>query len=222
MVAQKKPGFGKTLRIACLLTLLASGLAGCDLLPATPEPSPPTPEPVVTPSPQPTDALPPGVTQLVFWEPFALDRPQGLLLGEMIRDFEAENPDIQIEIVPKSGYVGIDGAMQAALLDGEQAELPDLAVAFPSMIAEYAAAGIVAPLDPYLYDPEVGLTGEELADFQPGFLEAGRLPGQAGSSWPSLLPRTRSACGSTKRFWPRQAGTTRLPPGPSSSRPALT
>jgi ABC-type glycerol-3-phosphate transport system substrate-binding protein len=177
MVVEKKPVAAKALRIACLLALLASGLAGCDLLPATPEPSSPTPAPVATASPQPTDAVPPGVTQLVFWEPFALDRPQGLLLGEMIRDFEAENPDIQIEIVPKSGYVGIHGAMQAALLEAEQAELPDLAVAFPSMIAEYAAAGIVAPLDPYLYDPEVGLSDEELADFQPGFLEAGRFPG---------------------------------------------
>jgi ABC-type glycerol-3-phosphate transport system substrate-binding protein len=118
-----------------------------------------------------------GVTTLAFWEPFPLDRPQGLLLGEMIRDFEAENPDVVVDIVPKSGYASIHGAMLAQLPDGE---LPDLAVAFPSMIARYAAVGIVAPLEPYIYDLEFGLTDEELADIYPGYLQAGRLPGFEG------------------------------------------
>jgi multiple sugar transport system substrate-binding protein len=114
------------------------------------------------------------VTKIVFWEPFALDRPQGLLLGEMVRDFEKENPDILVEIVPKNGALGIHDAILAELPDGD---LPDLAVAFPSMIAQYARAGAVVPLDPYLYDPEVGLTAEDLADIHPGYLAAGRLPG---------------------------------------------
>jgi multiple sugar transport system substrate-binding protein len=123
--------------------------------------------------PEPTETPEPGITALVFWEPFALDRPQGLLLGEMVRDFEAENPDIAIEIVPKSGYTGIHSAILDQLPEGE---LPDLAVAFPSMIAEYAAAGVVAPLDAYLNDPEAGLSDEDLSDIFPGYLEAGRLP----------------------------------------------
>jgi ABC-type glycerol-3-phosphate transport system substrate-binding protein len=160
--------------LACLLALLAFGLASCDLPFATPEAVAPTAEPEVTPTPEPTEALPPGVTPLIFWEPFPLDRPQGLLLGEMIRDFEAENPDIPVEIVPKSGYEGIHGAVLAQLPDGE---LPDLAVAFPSMIAEYAAAGVVTPLDAYLNDAEIGLADEDLADIYPAYLEAGRFPG---------------------------------------------
>jgi multiple sugar transport system substrate-binding protein len=167
------------LRISYLLAglvLLAAGLGGCELLPASPEPPSPTAEAVATATPEPTSEIPPGVTQLVFWEPFPLDRPQGLLLGEMIRDFEAENQDLLIDIIPKSGYVGIHGAMLAALEDSESVELPDLAVAFPSMIAEYATAGIVAPLDPYLYDPQVGLTADDLADIPSGFLETGRFP----------------------------------------------
>jgi multiple sugar transport system substrate-binding protein len=158
----------------CLLALFVAGLACCDPLPATLETPPPTAEPVASVGPEPTESPDPGVTSLIFWEPFALDRPQGLLLSEMVRDFEAENPDISLDIVAKSGYVGIHGAMLDQLPDGE---LPDLAVAFPSMIAEYAAAGVVAPLDPYLNDPEIGLTEEDLADIYPGYLEAGRFPG---------------------------------------------
>jgi len=157
-----------------LLALLGVGLAGCDSPLATPEPPAATEEPEATVAPEPTEAYPPGVTPLVFWEPFPLDRPQGLLLGEMIRDFEAENPDIVVEIVPKSGYIGIDGAMQAGLEGGE---LPNLTVAFPSMIAQYAESGVVAPLDAFVYDLEYGLSEEDLADIYPGHLEASRLPG---------------------------------------------
>jgi len=141
---------------------------------STPEPPVPTAEPTVALQAAPTETLPPGVTSIVFWEPLAPDRSQGLLLGEMVRDFEAENPDLLVEIVPKSGYAGIHGAMLAGLEGGD---LPDLAVAFPSMIADYAAAGLVVPLDSYLYHAELGLGQEDLADLLPGLLDAGRLPG---------------------------------------------
>jgi ABC-type glycerol-3-phosphate transport system substrate-binding protein len=160
--------------IACLLLLLATGLSACEFSQATIPTSTPTSEPEITAEPQPADTPAPGITPLVFWEPFALDRPEGILLAEMIRDFEAENPDIQIELMPKSGYVGIHDAMLAGLPGGE---LPNLSVAFPSMIAEYAEAGIVLPLDSFINDPEVGLTVEDLATIPTGFLDAGRLPG---------------------------------------------
>jgi len=156
--------------LVCLLLLL---LAGCDLVPATPEAPAPTVEPTAEIQAKPTETLPPGVTDIVFWEPLALDRSQGLLLGEMVRDFQTDNPDLLVEVVSKSGYAGIDGAMLAGL---ESGELPDLAVAFPSMISQYATAGVVAPLDPYLYDAELGLSQEDLADLLPGLLEAGQLP----------------------------------------------
>ncbi|NIV38515.1 MAG: extracellular solute-binding protein, partial [Anaerolineae bacterium] len=201
------PALGRVVSLVCLLALLAAGLTACDFAFLTPEAEPPTPEPTPTAEPEPVETSEPGVTTLVFWEPFALDRPQGLLLGEMVRDFEAENPDIAIEIVAKSGYVGIHGAMQAQLPDGE---LPDLAVAFPSMIAEYAAAGVVFPLDWYVGDPELGLTEEDLADIFPGYLEAGRFPGFGRQTL--AFPFSQNAIG----LWVnetllRQAGWERAP-----------
>lgn len=159
---------------AFVLGLFAVTLAACNPLPGTQTEVPLAAEPVAAVEPTPTEELLAGTTRIVFWEPFPLDRPQGLLLGEMLRDFEAENPDIVVDIVPKSGYAGIDGAMLAQLPDGE---LPDIAVAFPSMIAAYAATGIVTPLEPYIYDLEFGLSDKELADIYPGYLEAGRFPG---------------------------------------------
>ena len=164
----------RALRSAFLFALLTVALAGCAPLARTPTEVPAAVEPAITAGPEPTEAAPDGITQLVFWEPFPLDRPQGLLLGEMIRDFEAENPDVVVEIYPRSGYAGIHGAILAQLPDGQ---LPDLAVAFPSMIAQYAASGVVARLEPYIYDLEFGLSDEELADIYPSYLEAGRFPG---------------------------------------------
>jgi len=38
----------------------------------------------------------------------------------------------------------------------------------------------VVPLDPYLSDPDLGLTEEDLADIYQGYLEAGRFPGFGG------------------------------------------
>jgi multiple sugar transport system substrate-binding protein len=169
-----KIGFQKPVRIVGLLVLLVLGLAACDLPFITPEAIPPTVEPTASLELEPTATSEPGVTTVVFWEPFALDRPQGLLLSEMVRDFEVDNQDISVEIGAKNGYLGIHDAMLAELPDGD---LPDLAVAFPAMIAEYAAAGVVAPLDLYLSDPELGLTEEDLADIIPAYLEAGQLPG---------------------------------------------
>lgn len=170
-------GLNPTARLACLCVLVSAGLGGCNLPSLSPQAGPPTVEVVPAFSPEPIESPPPGAKPIVFWEPFALDHPQGLLLSEMVRDFEVENPDISIEMVPKSGYESVHEAMLAGLSGGE---LPDLAVAFPSMIAEYATAGLVEPLDPYLADPEIGLTGEDLADLYPNFLEAGRLPGPSG------------------------------------------
>jgi multiple sugar transport system substrate-binding protein len=165
--------------VLALLIALSLMMTGCELVPLISQPETPTVEVEPTPGIETAEEdqatpLPPGVTLLVFWEPFSLDRPQGILLGEMIRDFEAENPDILVELVAKNGYLGIHDAMLTELPNGE---LPDMAVAFPSMIAEYAAQGVVAPLDRYIYDPDLGLNEEDLADIYAAHLTAGRLPG---------------------------------------------
>jgi ABC-type glycerol-3-phosphate transport system substrate-binding protein len=161
------------LGVACTCMAALILLAGCELLPVTPQalPSPDEPSAQVDPTETP---LPPTITLVIFWEPYPLDRPQGLLLGEMVRDFEAANPDVQVELVAKSGTVGLHESMLAALSGGE---LPHLAVAFPSMIAQYAAGGAVAPLDDLIADAEVGLTAEDLADIYPGLLQSGLYPG---------------------------------------------
>ncbi|MBN1661737.1 MAG: extracellular solute-binding protein [Anaerolineae bacterium] len=155
-----------------LLLALLFLLSGCDMPPlpvagtSTPEITPSV-VPALTRTPEPESPV------LTLWEPFPLDQPLGLLLAEMVHDFEVENPDVDVELDARAGYAGIHDAMQAGIDGGD---LPDLGVAFPSMIAQYADAGVVVPLDLYLNDPDLGLTATELVDFFPGFVDAGRLP----------------------------------------------
>ncbi|HFD40815.1 MAG TPA: extracellular solute-binding protein [Anaerolineae bacterium] len=176
-----------------LLMVLAWLLVACNPLPPTPEVASPTEEPPATAAPAPTETRNPAITYLTFWEPFALDRPQGLLLGEMVRAFESEYPTISIELIPKEGYGGLHYAMLDQLAAGPEGELPTLAVAFPGMIAHYAAAGVLAPLDLYLDDPQLGLSEEDRADIYPNLLEMGRLPGQPRPLW--SFPFVQNAVG---------------------------
>jgi multiple sugar transport system substrate-binding protein len=164
-------------------------LSGCD---APPLPFGGTATAEITPSvvPDATTAPEPDSPALIFWEPFPLDQAQGLLLAEMVHDFEVENPDVDVELEARAGYVGIDGAMQAGIEGGD---LPDLGVAFPPMIAQYASAGIVVPIEPYLNDPEIGLAATDMADLFPGFVDAGRLPGHGGTLY--AFPFSHNAIG---------------------------
>jgi len=170
------------LAVACCLLLAACCLllAACDLPPILPESTPSTSEPeagaadLPTVEPPPTVTVPSTMTTIVFWEPYPLERPEGQLLAEMARDFEKATPGIRVEVAAKSGVLGVYEAIVLQFQEG--GELPDLAVAFPSSIAELAEQGLVAPLDAYLNDPALGLSDADLADIYSSMLEAGRFP----------------------------------------------
>jgi multiple sugar transport system substrate-binding protein len=175
-----------------LLLLAVLLQAGCSPLPNLPQATGSAlAEATSSPATLPTATqLPPGIIRLQFWVPYPADRPQGILLGELALEFEAANPTVQIELVSKSGYVGLHEAMAAELPDGE---LPDLGVAFPSMIAQYAQTGMIVPLDAFLADPEVGFAPEEMSDLYPGLLAAGRLPEAGGQLF--AFPFVQNAIG---------------------------
>jgi ABC-type glycerol-3-phosphate transport system substrate-binding protein len=177
------PGKHWTLALVGLLLLAACCLllSACTLPPIEPQAPPPASETEAGQLPLPTaeitaaPTLTPGITLIVFWEPYPLDRSEGGLILEMVRDFEAANPDIQVDVAAKSGVLGVHEAILTQVQEG--GDLPDLAVAFPSSIADLASAGLVAPLDTYVHNQEVGLSDGDLADIYASTLEAGRISG---------------------------------------------
>lgn len=170
------------LGIACCLLLAACCLVlgACDLPPILPEGTPPEGEPEAgtakppTGEPSPAATAPPTMTTVIFWEPYPLERPEGQMLLEMARDWETATPGFRVEVAAKSGVLGVYEAIQLQIQEG--GELPDLAIAFPSSIADLAEQGLVAPLEVYANDPEMGLSDADLADIYPSMLEAGRFP----------------------------------------------
>lgn len=192
----RRPRLAGALVVCCLL-LIAGGslLAACSLPPVLPEPTATSLDaddlPVPTVAISPTATITPGVTVIVFWEPYMLERPEGALLVELVREFEAQTSDIRVEVIPKSGALAVHDALLAQLEAGET--LPDLAVAFPSSIATLAMQGSVVPLDAYANDPDVGLSAADVADLTPGYLDAGRLPGLGGQLL--ALPFVQNAVG---------------------------
>lgn len=121
--------------------------------------------------------------KLVFWHPQQPDDFRGKLLDSMIQEFMKEYPWITIESVYQGNYTDLYKKIMAAISAGEW---PQIAVSYPSMIAEYMKANAVIPLDSYIFSKDVGLSEEDMKDIFPGFLEECRIPsfGNQYLAWP--------------------------------------
>ncbi|MBC7236281.1 MAG: extracellular solute-binding protein, partial [Chloroflexi bacterium] len=127
---------------------------------------------------------------ITFWHPQAPDDFRGKLLQEIIDDFQAQYPEITVEATFQGNYTELYKKLVAAVASGDY---PDCAVSYPSMISDYKAADAVIELDPYINDPQIGLSAEDLADIFPGYLAECRFP-QYGNKY-YAFPFTKSALG---------------------------
>jgi multiple sugar transport system substrate-binding protein len=75
------------------------------------------------------------------------------------------------------GYKEIFQKVSASIRAGA---LPGMAVAYQSMTAEYALTGAVVALEPFINDPQTGLTAADLDDFFPVVIATNRYPDFGG------------------------------------------
>ncbi len=108
---------------------------------------------------------------LVFWH--VLTQRNGDLLTEIVNEYNASEPTIPIELRYAGNYTEMFRKVRMTIGTGK---LPDLIVAYPSMIAEYHAQDAVAPLDAYINDTEIGLNQDSLDDIYATVLENCRYP----------------------------------------------
>ena len=127
---------------------------------------------------------------ITFWHPQAPDDFRGVLLQEIIDDFQAQYPEITVESTYQGGYTDLYKKLVAAVAAGDP---PDCAVSYPSMIADYLQADAVVDLGPYMEDPEIGLTDADMADIFPGYLAECRFPQYDNKYY--AFPFTKSAVG---------------------------
>jgi ABC-type glycerol-3-phosphate transport system substrate-binding protein len=189
------------LNLLVILSLVATLLIACG---PTPEPTAApeaTEAPEATKAPEPTEEVEEptaepepemdAVSQIEFTEPVELEfwhtktGSQEELLNEIVADFNDGN-EYGITVVPTSIEGSYDQIFKDTVAGLAVGEVPDLVVAYPSMVAEYMEAEAPLALDPYVASEKYGLTEEAFNDYFPVYIEDNAYPAYDNQmlSWP--------------------------------------
>ncbi len=117
-------------------------------------------------TPQGSEFRPIDPNNAVFWDRQTTESAE--LLRQLTEEFNASHTGPPVKVERTGGYSEIFRKVSASI---RARALPAMAVSYESMTAEYIPTGAVAPLDPFIYDPEIGLNRENLDDFFPVTLE---------------------------------------------------
>jgi len=95
-------------------------------------------------------------------------------LVAVVRRFNQSNPHYAVQPHNIGSYTALFHKVKTMVQGPGQ--LPDLCIAYESMVTELVPAGVVVALDDYLNHPDYGLSPEEQADIFPSFLSSNRYP----------------------------------------------
>jgi multiple sugar transport system substrate-binding protein/sn-glycerol 3-phosphate transport system substrate-binding protein len=188
MLTKNKSWLAFLLVAALLLPLIAACSAATPEPTEAPEPTATTAaavdkdEPVAEREPcgpatdGPLAGIDPRGQTVTWWHQHSRSREENLII--MVEEYNATNEcGITVEPLNVGSYNDTRDKMNAAIQTGE---LPGLVVGYQNDQAFYALANGLADLDPYLYDPDWGLTKEVREDFYASFLEQGVHPAFGG------------------------------------------
>jgi multiple sugar transport system substrate-binding protein len=120
-----------------------------------------------------------GPVQVTLWH-----NQTGILakgFSEMVAEFNSTNgKGITVKAEDQSGGLSYTGIYQKMLGAIQAGATPEMVVAVENQVADYAKAGAVLELDPYINSKKNGLTKESLADIYKPYLESNKYP-QYGS-----------------------------------------
>lgn len=108
---------------------------------------------------------------VTFWDRQTTESAK--LLRTLVQEFNEGRDAPHLKVDHIGGYSAIYRKISASI---QAKTLPDMAVGYESMTAEYVQAGAVIALDTLVEDPETGLASEELDDFFPVTIETNRYP----------------------------------------------
>jgi ABC-type glycerol-3-phosphate transport system substrate-binding protein len=110
-----------------------------------------------------------GSVKLEFWH--TRRGSQEDLLKAVCDEYEAKNPNVQLEPVYQGNYDALNKKIRASI---QAKSVPALAVAYESHVTEYMANEVVRPLDDLVKEPETGLSEADLADIPEQYLASNR------------------------------------------------
>jgi multiple sugar transport system substrate-binding protein len=117
------------------------------------------------------DTSPSGKTVLDLWHSQKQQNEEAL--KEIVARFNEQSADYEVRLHNLGSYTTLFQKARTTIQGGQ---LPDLCVAYPSMVAEFMEADAVLALDDYLKHPDTGLSEAERGDIFPTFLAVNRYP----------------------------------------------
>lgn len=99
------------------------------------------------------------------------------LFRGLVAEFNAGHGGMPVKVEHAGGYADIFRKVSASIQAGT---LPAMAASYEPMTSEYIPTGAAVALDPYIQDPETGLSSAELDDFYPALLESNRFSDHGG------------------------------------------
>ena len=155
------------LAVAMVLTLILSACA--------PEPKPPVEETEEVVEAPPFE----GVT-VQFWHVYS-DEPGEALQG-LVDEFNADNEyGITVEAFDQGGHSDVEDKINAGIQSGD---LPDVTMGYTNALADWYSVDSVLDMNPYINDPEYGLTEAEMNDLYPHLKASGSTPDGAWVAYP--------------------------------------
>ena len=148
-------------------------LVAAQCAPATP--APPAEEPKAE------EAAPAEKAKVVHWSMFSEGEPLQQLLDQATKDFMAENPDIEVEVVWAGRQVLTE--LQSAIAAGTQVDIVDHSD--DRVLNAIVVNDLALPLDKYLDEPAYDSDTPWKDTFAPGALDLGKGPD--GNTY--LIPR---------------------------------
>ncbi|KAA3658126.1 MAG: ABC transporter substrate-binding protein [Chloroflexi bacterium] len=122
---------------------------------------------------EPVEEMAEPVTIEIFY-PVAVDAPIAAILDGYVAEFEAANPNINVEPVFSGGYGDVKTAIQTTIEGGGQP--PALGLMLAADLYDLVNSGYIAPLDDYVANTEGG--DAMIADFYPAFMANSNFDGQ--------------------------------------------
>ncbi|MBL7164241.1 MAG: extracellular solute-binding protein, partial [Anaerolineales bacterium] len=109
-------------------------------------------------------------TTVSFWHVWGTGAPSEGMIA-VVDAFNATNEyGITVDAVDQGRYGDAEDAMNAAIQSGD---VPNAIVGYTNAIAGWYSVGMIADLQPYVDDPTVGFTADEVADFYVGAYNGG-------------------------------------------------
>jgi len=146
----------------------------------------PTEEVTEEPTEEPTEEIvePAGPEQLdavvQFWHVYSDEPGEGL--QALVDEFNETNLyGITVEAFNQGNYGDVEDKINAGIQSGD---LPDVVMAYTNSLADWYSVDSIIDLNPYINDPEYGLTADQMDDLYPHLKAAGSTPDGAWIAYP--------------------------------------